>query len=328
MEKNPLNELTVSLSSEMRSVDEMIEERMYSVHAPLIQELSKHLIHAGGKRLRPLLSLASANICNYNGKYHIHLAAIVEFIHTATLLHDDVIDESLSRRGRPTANKLWDNKSCVLVGDFLFARAFQLMVETGSLPILNSLSNASAEISESEVLQMSLARNLTTSKNQYMQVIQGKTAILFASACEVGGLIADAESDQVEALRLFGEALGVSFQMVDDYLDYAGNKSDLGKNVGDDFREKKITLPIIYSLEKGTEVSNKFWRRTLEKGQQNVEDFSIAQQLLIDDGSLEDTRVEAINWSRIAKHQIEKLPKGHLTSLLNKLTDYIVERIN
>ncbi|MDG2473695.1 MAG: polyprenyl synthetase family protein [Paracoccaceae bacterium] len=312
----------------MQSVDELINNRMFSEHAPLIQNLTNHLINAGGKRLRPLLTLAAANICNYRAKYHIHLAAIVEFIHTATLLHDDVIDESLKRRGRPTANRLWDNKSSVLVGDFLFARAFQLMVETESLKVLDSLSNASAEISESEVLQMSLSQNLSTSKDQYMQVIRGKTAILFASACEVGGLIAEAKNEHVEALRLYGEALGISFQIVDDFLDYTGNKSNLGKNIGDDFREKKITLPIIYSLQKKNNTNYLFWKRTLEKGHQKIEDFEIAQKVLIDDGSLDKTRLDAIYWSNIAKSQLKFLPESQFNKLLVKLTDYVVARVS
>lgn len=312
----------------MQSVDDLINERMFSKHAPLIRELTKHLIDGGGKRLRPLLTLASSKLCNYKGRHHIHLATIVEFIHTATLLHDDVIDESLRRRGRPTANKLWDNKSSVLVGDFLFARAFELMVETGSLEILDSLSKASAEISESEVLQMSLSQNLSASKNQYMQVIKGKTAILFASACEVGGLISKADGTQVKALRLYGEALGVSFQMVDDFLDYEGNRTQLGKNIGDDFREKKITLPIIYSLQNKNDLNLKFWKRTLEKGQQEVEDFAIAQKMLAEDGSLEQTRLEAIKWSNIAKTQLKHFPDGEYTELLYRLTKFVVARMS
>ena len=312
----------------MYSVDNLIIKRMSSDHAPLIHDLTNHLISAGGKRLRPLLTLASATLCGYQGKYHIHLAAVVEFIHTATLLHDDVIDESLQRRGRPTANMLWDNKSSVLVGDFLFARAFQLMVETGSLEILDSLSNASAEISESEVLQMSLSQNLAATKGQYMQVIKGKTATLFASACEVGGLVSGATTKEVRALKLYGEALGVSFQMVDDFLDYAGDKSDLGKNLGDDFREKKITLPIILSLQNRNEKSHKFWKRTLAKGEQIKGDFEASQELLNKDGSLEKTRLEAIEWSSIAKSQLKTLPKGKFNKLLMDLTDFVVARVS
>ena len=328
MNKNPFNDLYAALEGEMREVDNLINERMFSEHAPLIQDLTHHLISAGGKRLRPLLTLASSALCGYEGKYHIHLATVVEFIHTATLLHDDVIDESLQRRGRPTANMLWDNKSSVLVGDFLFARAFQLMVETGSLEILDSLSNASAEIAESEVLQMSLSQNLATTQEQYLRVVKGKTATLFASACEVGGLISGATKKEVKALQLYGETLGISFQMVDDFLDYAGDKSDLGKNLGDDFREKKITLPIILSLQNENEKNNKFWKRTLAKGEQITGDFQESQELLTKDGSLEKTRLQAIAWSNSAKSQLENLPKGDFNNLLIDLTEFVVARVS
>ena len=328
MNKNPFNDLYSALEDQMHDVDTLIDQRMFSEHAPLIRDLTSHLISAGGKRLRPLLTLASAALYDYKGGYHIHLAAVVEFIHSATLLHDDVIDESLQRRGKPTANILWDNKSSVLVGDFLFSRAFQLMVETGSIAVLDSLSNASAEISESEVLQMSLSQNLETTHKQYMQVIKGKTATLFASACEVGGIISDADDNQVNALQLYGQALGISFQMVDDFLDYAGDKSDLGKNIGDDFREKKITLPIIFSLQNDNNDNHKFWKRTLAKGEQDVSDFKTSQKLLRKDGSLEKTRQEALAWAEIAKSQLALLPKGEFNRMLLDLTDFVVARVS
>ena len=328
MNKNPFNDLYSALKDQMHNVDILIDQRMFSEHAPLIRDLTSHLISAGGKRLRPLLTLASAALFDYKGGYHIHLAAVVEFIHSATLLHDDVIDESLQRRGKPTANMLWDNKSSVLVGDFLFSRAFQLMVETGSIAVLDSLSNASAEISESEVLQMSLSQNLETTHQQYMQVIKGKTATLFASACEVGGIISDADDNQVNALQLYGQALGISFQMVDDFLDYAGDKSDLGKNIGDDFREKKITLPIIFSLQNDDNDNHKFWKRTLAKGEQDVGDFETSQKLLRKDGSLEKTRQEALAWAEIAKSQLTLLPKGEFNTMLLDLTDFVVARVS
>ena len=300
---------------------------MFSEHAPLIHELTNHLISAGGKRLRPLLTLASAKICGYSGQHHIHLAAIVELIHTATLLHDDVIDESLQRRGKPTANMLWDNKSSVLVGDYLFARAFQLMVEVESISVLNSLSSASAKISESEVLQMSLVKNLATTSSQYFQVINGKTATLFSSACEVGGLVSNTNPNQVKALSLYGEALGISFQIVDDFLDYAGLDSDLGKNIGDDFREQKITLPIIRSLENKHSKNLDFWARTLAKGKQKEDDFKIAQKILSDDGSLEKVRLEAVKWANLAKSQLKFLPMCDLNTSLCDLTDFVVSRV-
>ena len=311
----------------MQSVDLLINERMFSEHAPLIHELTNHLINAGGKRLRPLLTLASAKMCGYSGQHHIHLAAIVELIHTATLLHDDVIDESLQRRGKPTANMLWDNKSSVLVGDYLFARAFQLMVEVESIGVLNSLSSASAKISESEVLQMSLAKNLAATSSQYFQVINGKTATLFSSACEVGGLISNTNPNQVKALSLYGEALGISFQIVDDFLDYAGLDSDLGKNIGDDFREQKITLPIIRSLENKHSKNLDFWERTLAKGKQREDDFKTAQKILSADGSLEKVRLEALKWADLAKSQLKLLPACDIKTSLCDLTDFVISRV-
>jgi octaprenyl-diphosphate synthase len=325
--KNPFNDLHRILNNEMQSVDLLINERMFSEHAPLIHELTNHLINAGGKRLRPLLTLASAKMCGYSGQHHIHLAAIVELIHTATLLHDDVIDESLQRRGKPTANMLWDNKSSVLVGDYLFARAFQLMVEVESIGVLNSLSSASAKISESEVLQMSLAKNLAATSSQYFQVINGKTATLFSSACEVGGLISNTNPNQVKALSLYGEALGISFQIVDDFLDYAGLDSDLGKNIGDDFREQKITLPIIRSLENKHSKNLAFWERTLAKGKQKEDDFKTAQKILSADGSLEKVRLEAMKWADLAKSQLKLLPVCDIKTSLCDLTDFVISRV-
>ena len=222
---------------------------MASQHAPRIPEVTAHLIGAGGKRLRPLLTLAAAHLCGYSGPFHIHLAATVEFIHTATLLHDDVVDKSAQRRGRPTANLLWDNKTSVLVGDYLFARSFQLMTETGSLRVLDILANASATIAEGEVLQLTAAQDLSTTEDVYLQVVRGKTAALFSAATEVGGEIAGATAAHTKALYQYGDALGICFQIVDDLLDYQGSDAT-GKNIGDDFRECKLTLPLIKAVAK------------------------------------------------------------------------------
>ena len=324
---NPFEALLSILSEDMKKVDELIANRMESDHTPLIPKITDHLINAGGKRIRPLLTLASANLFNYSGAKHIALAATVEFIHTATLLHDDVIDESLQRRGKPTANLLWNNKLAVLVGDFLFSRAFQLMVETNSIEILSSLANASAQISESEVLQMSLAQNLKSTEALYMKVIKGKTATLFAAACEVGGLISNASNIQVRALSQYGEALGISFQIVDDFLDYASTDTKLGKNIGDDFRERKVTLPVIRSLQNENENTNAFWYRTIGKGAQTKPDFKIAQEILIKDGSLNKTKSEAIRWSEIAKSKLKDLPNSQTKELLTGLTLSVVSRM-
>ena len=246
--QNPLDRLSAALAGDLALVATMLSDRMASEHAPRIPQITAHLTEAGGKRLRPMLTLATARLCGYTGPFHVHLAATVEFIHTATLLHDDVVDESARRRGRPTANLLWDNKSSVLVGDYLFSRSFQLMVETGSLRVMDILANASATIAEGEVLQLTAAQDLATTESIYLQVVRGKTAALFSAATEVGGVIAGASEDQVRALFTFGDALGVAFQIVDDLLDYGGSSAVIGKNTGDDFRERKLTLPVIKAV--------------------------------------------------------------------------------
>ena len=221
--KRPHDLLSELLKEELEAVNKLIHERMTSEYAPRIPEIASHLINAGGKKLRPLLTLASAKMCGYEGQYHIHLAAIVEFIHTATLLHDDVVDESEKRRGRPSANLLWDNKSSVLVGDYLFSRSFQLMVETGSLQVLNILANASATIAEGEVLQLTVSRDISTNEEIYLKVIRGKTAALFSAATQVGAVISDADAKITNALFNYGDALGIAFQIVDDLLDVEGD---------------------------------------------------------------------------------------------------------
>ncbi|KAG1715136.1 Octaprenyl diphosphate synthase [Nymphon striatum] len=254
----------------MALVNTLIRERMASEHAPRIPEVTAHLVEAGGKRLRPMLTLASARICDYDGPYHVHLAATVEFIHTATLLHDDVVDESGQRRGRPTANLLWDNKSSVLVGDYLFARSFQLMTETNNLRVLRILSNAAATIAEGEVLQMTASQDLATTEAIYLQVVRGKTAALFSAATEVGGVIAGQPDDITQALYDYGDALGIAFQIVDDLLDYQGDTKATGKNVGDDFRERKLTLPAV-ALADAEERA--FWVKVIEKGKQDDGDL-------------------------------------------------------
>ncbi|MEO1363542.1 MAG: polyprenyl synthetase family protein, partial [Pseudomonadota bacterium] len=236
----PHDRLAQYLADDLEAVNSLIRTKMASEYAPRIPEVTQHLVEAGGKRLRPMLTLAAARMCGYDGPFHVHLAATVEFIHTATLLHDDVVDESAQRRGRPTANLLWDNKSSVLVGDYLFSRSFQLMTETGNMDVLRILSDASATIAEGEVLQLTAATNLATDEAVYMHVIRGKTAALFSAATEVGGVIAGAEDAQVRALFDYGDALGIAFQIVDDLLDYQGQSSATGKNVGDDFRERKL----------------------------------------------------------------------------------------
>ena len=283
----PHDRLRDYLAEDMEAVNALIRTRMASEHAPRIPEVTAHLVEAGGKRIRPMMTLAAARICGYAGEDHRKLAATVEFIHTATLLHDDVVDESGQRRGRPTANLLWDNKSSVLVGDYLFARSFQLMVETGSLRVLDILANASATIAEGEVLQLTAAQNLGTTEAVYAQVIRGKTAALFEAATQVGGVIAGAPEAQVTALARYGDALGMSFQIVDDLLDYGGASGAMGKNTGDDFRERKLTLPVIKAVAKAGAEERAFWSRVIEKGDQRAGDLERALRLMQSHGTLE-----------------------------------------
>ncbi len=324
----PHDRMAALLTNEMAAVNSLIAERMASEHAPRIPEVTAHLVGAGGKRLRPMLTLAAARLCGYEGPYHIHLAATVEFIHTATLLHDDVVDESGQRRGRPTANLLWDNKSSVLVGDYLFSRSFQLMVETGSLRVLSILANASATIAEGEVLQLTAAQDLATDEAVYLQVVRGKTAALFSAATEVGGVIAQAPETHVQALFNFGDALGVAFQIVDDLLDYQGQESSTGKNIGDDFRERKLTLPVIKAVAKADVEERTFWHRTIERGQQNDGDLETALRLMTQHGTLEATKNDALNWAEKAKTALMVLPDHDVRDMLHDLADYVVERIS
>lgn len=324
----PHERLSMTLAKDLAAVNALIAERMASEHAPRIPQVSAHLVEAGGKRLRPMLTLAAARLCGYGGPYHVHLAATVEFIHTATLLHDDVVDESGQRRGRPTANLLWDNKSSVLVGDYLFARAFQLMIETGSLRVLNILANASATIAEGEVLQLTAARDLATDEDVYLKIVRGKTAALFSAATEVGGVIAGASEDQVKALFAYGDALGISFQIVDDLLDYGGASRTIGKNVGDDFRERKLTLPVIKAVAAADAEERAFWKRVIEKGDQRGGDLEHALGLLDRHGTMEATRVEAVMWAEKAKAAIGALPDDPLRDMLHDLADYVVARIS
>ncbi|WP_431358122.1 polyprenyl synthetase family protein [Sulfitobacter albidus] len=291
--QKPHDRLAEALAEDMAAVNALIRERMASEHAPRIPQVTAHLVEAGGKRLRPMLTLAAARMCGYAGPFHVHLAATVEFIHTATLLHDDVVDESEQRRGRPTANLLWDNQSSVLVGDYLFARAFQLMTEPGSMPVMRILSNAAATIAEGEVLQLTAARNLATDEAVYLQVVRGKTAALFSAATEVGGVIADAPETHVRALFDYGDALGIAFQIVDDLLDYRGDTSATGKNIGDDFRERKLTLPVIKAVAQADAEERAFWVRTIEKGRQEDGDLAHALALMAKYGTLEATERDA-----------------------------------
>ncbi|WP_417587665.1 polyprenyl synthetase family protein [Pararhodobacter oceanensis] len=323
---NPLERLTEVLGDDMGRVNALIRERMASENAPRIPEVTAHLIDAGGKRIRPLLTLAAARVCGYQGDAHVKLAATVEFIHTATLLHDDVVDESGQRRGRPTANLLWDNQSSVLVGDYLFARAFQLMVEPGNLRALSILSNAAAVIAEGEVLQLSAAQDLATDEATYMKVVRGKTAALFSAATQVGPVIAGADETVVQALFDYGDALGICFQIVDDFLDYGGAGAEIGKNLGDDFRERKLTLPVIRAIAMADAEERAFWERTLGKGVQNDGDLERAMAILTARGTLESTRQTALDWADKAQAALSALPAHPMRAMLVELAQFVVRR--
>ena len=326
-EKSPLDRLQILLADDLAAVNDLLANRMASENAPRIPEVTAHLIGAGGKRLRPMLTLASARMFGYQGFDHHKLAATVEFIHTATLLHDDVVDQSARRRGRPTANLLWDNKSSVLVGDYLFSRSFQLMVECGSLRILDILANAAATIAEGEVLQMTAAQDLATDQATYLRVVRGKTAALFAAACEVGAVVANAPEPQVIALRTYGDALGIAFQIADDVLDYTGEANAIGKNTGDDFREGKLTLPVILAIAQANATEHGFWKRTIEDGNQTDADLTQAIATMTRHGTLQATRQTALDWSTKARAALADMPESKLKSAFADLTHYVVARL-
>ena len=300
-DKRPsLFEVHALIADDLKAVNEEIIKRMQSPVA-LIPQLASHIVAAGGKRLRPMLTLASAELCGYTGKRHITLATCVEFIHTATLLHDDVVDESELRRGRDTANAIFGNSASVLVGDFLFSRSFELMVEDGSLKVLGILSRASSVIAEGEVLQLMTTNDTETGETQYLQVIESKTAQLFAAACQIGAVVADRPKVEEDALEAFGMNLGVVFQLIDDVLDYQADQEKLGKTVGDDFREGKITLPVILAFRRGDEEERTFWRRTLEDLEQTDDDLEHAIKLMHKHSSLSDSIDRARHYGAIAR---------------------------
>src|SRR5271154_6514542 len=287
-----MSALTVLVEVDLQRVNRLIIERMHSPVA-LIPQLAGHIVSAGGKRLRPLLTLGCSRLCRYRGELHVAIAAVVEFIHTATLLHDDVVDASELRRGRDTANAVWGNKPAVLVGDFLLARAFELMVEDGSLRILEILAHAAAVIAEGEVGQLVTANDTATTEAAYLEIIEAKTAALFAAASHLGAVLADRSPAEEEALERYGRNLGMAYQLIDDMLDFSARQSELGKSVGDDFRDGKITLPIIIAFARGDAEERAFWRRTLEDGEQQKGDLQRAMRILERRGALAETLARA-----------------------------------
>jgi octaprenyl-diphosphate synthase len=309
----------------MAAVDALILDRLQSPVA-LIPALAEHLIAAGGKRLRPLLTVAAARLAGDAGEDCRKLAAAVEFIHTATLLHDDVVDGSKLRRGKVAAHLIWGGASSVLVGDFLFARAFELMVETGSLQALNILARASRVIAEGEVLQLTRSHDLTLNQDTYLEIIRGKTAELFAAAAEAGAVVSGASASGVKALRDYGMSLGLAFQLADDALDYGGAAETLGKNAGDDFGEGKATLPLILAVSRTGLRERPFWERTIDRRQQGEGDFRRARELVVGTGALDATLRLAGRYADDAKAALQAWPANPWRAALESLADFAVTR--
>jgi octaprenyl-diphosphate synthase len=320
-----LDTLKSLVATDLGRVNTVILEYMGS-EIPLIPELAGHLISSGGKRLRPMLTLGAAKLCGYQGERHIPLAACVEFIHTATLLHDDVVDESALRRGNDTANALWGNEASVLVGDFLFSRAFQVMVADGSLKVLKILSDASAIIAEGEVAQIATRNDTSTTEDTYLDVITAKTAALFAAACRIGAVVADRPASEEDALDSYGRNLGIAFQLVDDALDYSSRDATLGKTVGDDFREGKITLPVILAYRRASEEDRTFWRRVMEDTDQNEGDLERGLWLMQGCGALADTVDRARHYGARAKDALGIFPDTPEKEVLRDLVDFCIDR--
>lgn len=318
-------ELARLVDGDLRKVNRHVLESMQSPVA-LIPQLAGHIIAAGGKRLRPMLLLGASRLFAYEGERHIGLAACVEFIHTATLLHDDVVDDSDLRRGRESANRVWGNGASVLVGDFLFSRAFQMMTADGSLKVLKILSDASAVIAEGEVLQLLTANDPATTEEACLDVIRAKTATLFAAAARLGAVVAERPEKEEAALAIYGNNLGIAFQLIDDVLDYSADQAALGKTVGDDFREGKVTLPIILAWLRGEEDERDFWRRTIADCKQDEADLARAMALLNRRDALGDTVLRARHYGAVARDALGVFPDTDTKRVLMGLVDFVIER--
>jgi octaprenyl-diphosphate synthase len=320
-----IDNLLSLVAADMERVNAAILSRTGS-QVTMIPEVANHLISSGGKRLRPMLTVAMASLAGYTGDGHVKLAASVEFMHTATLLHDDVVDESEMRRGNLAARMLWGNEASVLVGDFLLGQAFRMMVEVGNLRALEILSNAATVIAEGEVMQLAAAKNTATTEDEYLAVIRGKTAELFAAACEVGPVLAGRQKADLAACRSYGMNLGIAFQLVDDALDYGGKAAKLGKNVGDDFREGKITLPVVLSFRRGSAEERTFWTRAMEKGETSDADLDRAIALMTRHRAIEDTIKRAQHYGAIAKDALALFPASPTKQALEEAVDFCIAR--
>ena len=325
-DKQPsLDSIIGLVAAEMNQVNSVILERMQS-QIPLIPELAGHLIAGGGKRMRPMLTLATARLLDYSGARHHKLAAAVEFIHTATLLHDDVVDGSDLRRGRRTANIIWGNPASVLVGDFLFSRSFELMVEDGSLKVLKILSNASAVIAEGEVNQLTAQRQVNTGEDKYLDIIGAKTAALFAAACRISAVVAERDEGIEEALDSYGRNLGIAFQLVDDAIDYASDAETMGKGVGDDFRDGKVTLPVILAHARGNAEDKAFWQAAMEGRSITDDDLAHAKALLVETRAIDDTLTRARHYGQRAIDALGPFTASAAKSALIEAVEFAIAR--
>ncbi len=320
-----LQPLLALVAEELNAVNRVILDRMQSP-VSLIPELAGHLIAGGGKRMRPMLTLACARMLGYGGNRHHELAACVEFLHTATLLHDDVVDGSDLRRGRQTANLIWGNQATVLVGDFLFSRSFELMVEDGSLRVLKILSNAAAVITQGEVAQLTAARHIDTSEDRYLEIITAKTAVLFAAACRIAAAVAERDQKEEAALESYGRNLGIAFQLVDDAIDYVSDAGTMGKSIGDDFREGKVTLPVILAYQRGSEEERKFWRDAVSGRAAGEAELARAVGLIRSSRALDDTLARARHYGTRAIDALSAFPQGEARAALSETVEFAISR--
>ena len=330
--QNPFQKINEFLSEELKTTNQIILESSKG-KAELIAEITNHLVSSGGKRIRPILTILAAKLCGYNsGNRHCNLAAAVELIHSATLLHDDVVDESSLRRGQPTANAIWDNKSSVLVGDYLFSVSFQLMVKDGSLEVLETLSQTSGIMADGEVLQLMNSKDVEISKENYLDIISYKTAILFAAATKVGALITNQDQQRTQDLNDFGQNLGVAFQIIDDILDYSADEQTLGKKIGDDFFEGKVTLPIILTYQQSSSEEKqqikKLFAENLINDEQNPESFKQIMMLINKYEALEKSYQTALTYRDLAVKNLDSFKDCQEKSMLIEILDYGISRKN
>jgi octaprenyl-diphosphate synthase len=322
-----LKPLLKVVAADMEKINETILWHARS-HVDLIPKLAAHLINSGGKRLRPMVTLAAARMFDYAGELHLPLAIAVEFMHTATLLHDDVVDESDVRRGRKAARLIWGNQATVLVGDYLLSQTFKMLVDTGLMDALRIMSHAAATIAEGEVMQLQAQHDVSTTEDRYMEIINAKTAALFAAAAQLGAVVAERPAEECAALESFGRNLGIAFQLVDDALDYAGEQDKLGKAVGDDFREGKITLPVVLSYRRGTEKERRFWKRVMEEGDQREGDLEQALEIMARHHAIEDTIERARHYGAIARDAMAFFPASEPRDALIEAVDFCIARVS